>query len=121
MEKDMLATIALFLWIIGFYLVAKYRIHIHVHIESRIRQEDRRDSRADRRIHRTMGAALSGEQIPKGAETVDRAMVANVSDVREALVGLGCSKAKARQIAEKVCAQPGTFDELLRMAIREAA
>jgi hypothetical protein len=43
------------------------------------------------------------------------------SDIQSALVNLGVPRPRALQVAKKVCGKPGSFDERLREAIREAA
>ena len=126
----MLVTLSLALWLIGLFLVLKYRVHIHVtYREADARGFDRKGhSRAKGRDHASI-RAIDGPNQSRRPEVAARAGHAssssggldNASELYEALVGLGCSKPKARQIAKRVCSQPGSFDELLRAAIREAA
>jgi len=118
----MLATLALVLWIIGFYLVLKYRVHIHVNIEtgdlSRAKR-NRRDHRPGRSATRNDALYGSGLAVVRGS-VVEAVAADSSSEIFATLVGLGCRKPRARQIAKVVCSQPGSFDELLRRAINEA-
>jgi hypothetical protein len=116
----MLATLSLLLWLIGFYLVLKYRVHIHVNIEtdgSYVRRR-RHVSRGSARQSFVVGQEAGESPVPAEVSS-DRA--STQAEVAAALSALGCQKAKAKTIASRVCSQPGSFDELLRRAIREAA
>ena len=133
----MLVTLSLALWLIGLFLVLKYRVHIHVNIETKRAKSDGRLSgssgftvseESGRSPAVRNAAAVHVVPAPRGKEYLAATGADTKPDsandrreVESALVGLGCSKAKARQIAARVCSQPGSFDELLRAAIREAA
>ena len=105
----MLATLSLFLWSVGLFLVLKYRVHITIHVSTK---SNRRGVVAP--IDTARSRPSPNQQPAKTGQGQEREIVS-------ALVNLGCSKERARQVAQKVCAQPGSFDELLRAAIREAA
>jgi RuvA, C-terminal domain len=118
----MIATLSLFLWLIGFYLVLKYRVHIHVNIDfgaQRTRSKDSSGSAGNSSGDRSrILDDTRSKGIPVPIKTHQDAVR---SDVVSALIGLGCQKAKARKVAQSVCAQPGrSFDELLRKAIQKA-
>ena len=106
----MLVTLSFALWLIGLFLVLKYRVHIHVNIETKPR------------VH---PISKIPQKSPASQSQSDNERTPEVQqahkEIETALAGLGCKKAKARQIAKRVCSQPGSFDDLLRAAIREAA
>jgi len=121
----MLGTLSLALWLIGFYLVLKYRVHIHVNIANAPIQKAHARCKLGTASNNPRGAPSS--KTKHGTESGSGRIVAMdeharaVSEIASALANLGCSKDKARQIASRVCSQPGSFDDLLRAAIREAA
>ena len=119
----MLGTLSLALWLIGFYLVLKYRVHIHVNITNSgdRRVKAGRNSRYSDRAE----AGLCDVRPVVRREARDTVSVlvgsGQSADIASALANLGYPKAKASEVAKRVCSQPGSFDELLRAAIREAA
>ena len=131
----MLATLSLLLWLIGLLLVLKYRVHIHVNIETNQRKSSLRGlavlpkpdgADAERRLHAIDGARVArGPADPQGSRKASGEDQGcnrqEIAEIAAALIALGCKKAKAQKIAARVCSQPGSFDELLRAAIREAA
>jgi RuvA, C-terminal domain len=119
----MIATLSLFLWLIGLYVILKYRVHIHVNITTKTNAGDRKKGRPGFAGHPGAAAQTGEDGKPKvqAIGGVPEDLRGHQGEIIEALVSLGCPKAKARQVAEKVCSQPGSFDELLRAAIREAA
>ena len=140
----MISTLALCLWLIGFYLVLKYRVHIHVNITSTARTSFPVTNRAmghtrnrDSVCSTCLGCLQAGgkkqEPATDGSESglvrvpqsrpplTGSAALPFSSEIQSALVNLGCKKDKARAIVTRVCSQPGSFDELLRRAIQEAA
>ena len=111
----MLATISILLWIIGFCLVIRYRVHIHVTYSNHTDAAHIAGGR--KKVARSV-AVEAGK--PAGDPDVPD-VPAHRQELEEALTGLGCKRLKARQIAEKVASQGGDFDSMLRAAIREAA
>jgi len=118
----MISTLSLFLWLIGLFLVLKYRVHIHVNISTDNVTNKRRPlspkmATPGSGSELVASGTLQEKRCDDGCEAID----GHGAEIASALEGLGCKKEKARQIAKGVCSQPGTFDDQLRAAIREAA
>ena len=108
--------------------ILRYRIHVHV-----VYSSSRRDSRPRAKSagskacpHTRAALPISGRQTT-GQLTSEAQPVASrpgpVQDLASALVNLGASKASARAAALRAYQQApnASFDELVRIAIQEAA
>jgi hypothetical protein len=58
------------------------------------------------------------DDVSKRLQTAEKAVE---SDLSSALIGLGCDKQKAREVAKKAIVQAPDFDSRLRWAIQNAA
>jgi hypothetical protein len=102
------------------FFILKYRIHIHVTYQSSSRGSSRPRVKAGNvsSIHPAKG--LRGRE-PRGADSLSAGDDLPRKEIQSALVNLGVERKRASEVAERVCGKPGSFDERLREAIREAA
>jgi hypothetical protein len=117
----MIATLSLFLWVAGFYLVIRYRVHIHVTYSNHADAAPVRSRRGKAARSVAPASPVVPDDSEVGKPAGDPDVPAHRHELEQALTGLGCKKLKARQVAEKVASQGGDFDSMLRTAIREAA
>ena len=108
--------------------ILRYRIHVHV-----VYSSSRRDSRPRAKSagskacpHTRTALPISGRRaggVSQSSEAPTVAMTRPVQDLASALVNLGASKASARAAALRAYQQApnASFDELVRIAIQEAA
>jgi hypothetical protein len=123
----MLATIALFVWGITVYVIVRYRVHINISISAKSSRGRVANPLAPRQAERTPTLAANLRSVSAktglgsgGVASFD-APLPFEADLCSALVNMQCPKPKARAIAARVVRQGGTFDEMLRAAIQEAA
>jgi hypothetical protein len=133
----MIGPISLLLSLAILYWVLKYRVHIHVTYTPLRGREPRRGS-AKPRTGEDRPHQFAGSVPPSRPRISPRSIASDVSaaesvihpesvvwgDISSALVNLGTPKTKARSIASKVCKEHAgeqSFEDLLRLAIQEAA
>lgn len=110
------------------WFVVRYRIHIHVQYSRRgatapglNRHALSGAARATiRRVQPLRKESAAGSST-SGKAYEDPARVNVLEDLTSALMNLGCDRVKAKRIASRVSQQRGGFDDLLRVAIKEAA